>query len=173
VEEGESRHERRCGAAIQIVFEGNPNCRGQASGVIPSTRSKRAARSPAFASGSGDEVAHLLVAEFFPDAVAVVAGIALDGELRGQQFLAARFDLVMNVRRAPGVGHGFDGAEERLTTAAGDEAPKPWKFASGLAVGPPDLLWMYTPLASHCQISTVALRTGSPLGFRMRPLTYR
>ena len=45
--------------------------------------------------------------------------------------------------------------------------PYPWKFGSRSATRPFEC--RYDPFASHCQISTTALRTGAPVRLRTRP----
>src|SRR6266545_6230112 len=66
-------------------------------------------------------VALLLVLDTFPDAVLLVAGMALDVALGDELLFALHLDREMNVRRAPGVRHRFDGAEEIFAGQAGQE----------------------------------------------------
>src|SRR2546422_8712270 len=66
----------------------------------------------------------LEVLDTFPNAVFFIAGMTLDVALGGQQFFAALFDLVVNVRRAARIRHRLDGAEQIFACRSGDEAPK-------------------------------------------------
>src|SRR5262245_42824106 len=69
----------------------------------------------------GDRLPSLVVAQPAVDEVTVVAGVSLDVQLRGQQFLAALLHLEMNVRRAARIRHRLDGAKVILTGRAGGE----------------------------------------------------
>src|SRR5206468_3347904 len=77
--------------------------------------------------GEGDEdrLARLGVADAAEDAVALVAGLALDVALRRQQLLAAALDLEVDVRRPPGVGDRLDRAEVVLALGPRQEAAEP------------------------------------------------
>src|SRR5262245_1562654 len=72
----------------------------------------------------GDRSAGLFVADAAVDAVAVVAVVALDIALRGQQFLAALFDFEVNMRRESWVRHRSYGTEVIFSTRCGHEAAK-------------------------------------------------
>src|SRR5204863_2205849 len=76
-----------------------------------------------------DQLALERVAELAEDAVALVLGVAVDEDLRGEQLAAALLDLDVDVRRAAGVRHRLDGPEVVLAAGAGQEA------AEALAVG--------------------------------------
>ena len=82
---------------------------------------------------NGDEVARFCV-DIFPDAVLFVPCISLDVALGGEQFLAALFDLEMNVRGASGVRNGFNGAEIIFAGGTGEEAAEALEVCVALGV---------------------------------------
>jgi hypothetical protein len=52
--------------------------------------------------------------------VMLVAGLACDVHLRGQQFYSGGPELEVDVRRAAGIGHGTDGPEPIAPSRVGD-----------------------------------------------------
>jgi hypothetical protein len=67
--------------------------------------------------------ARLLVAQVAKHAIAFVIRMAVDQQLRGQHPLSVAADAHMDVRRAAGVGHGFDRAKIVLPGGTGQEPP--------------------------------------------------
>src|SRR5947207_2309457 len=71
---------------------------------------------------NGHGVARLLILDAFPDPILLVARVALDVALRDEFLLSLHLDRKMDVRRAAGVGDGFDRAEHVFTRRASEEA---------------------------------------------------
>src|SRR5262245_27141289 len=83
-----------------------------------------------------DQVTQLFVANAPPDAVAFVPRVPLDVALRRQGIFAFELDFEMDVRRAAGVGHRLDRAEQVLARRASyksAEALKILVFRFGVA----------------------------------------
>src|SRR5207245_1168627 len=62
------------------------------------------------------------IADAAEDAVGAILRMTVDEDLRGEQLLAALLDLDVDVRRATGIRHRFDGAEAILAIRPGGEA---------------------------------------------------
>src|SRR5207244_216699 len=78
-------------------------------------------------------VARPPVADAVEDAVTLVTAFAADVALRGEVVAATDLDLEVDVRRPPGVGHRFDGAEIVFAARGGQKAAEALEVGVAIA----------------------------------------